>query len=200
MPNKEINQAREFLYHLMALFFVEDYAKNNANEIVQNLKVLCENSFDEDVSIAANKILDHITLNGVESIYDEYQELFLVPFGNYVNLSSSWYHEQREGGAMQILVKEVLAKTKIRKNEGSFLAPEDHYGFIFTLCSYLLKGQINGDIKEDLQKELFAKVINPYINNLYGSMIESNMPIYSQVGVILANLCNFDRAFLELQR
>ena len=96
------------------------------------------------------------------------------------------------------MLHDIIAKTKIRKDEKFFPAPEDHYGFIFTLSAYLLEQQINEEIKEDLQKELFKDVINLYCDELFYKLMASSSPIYSQVGVILANICNFERSYLEI--
>lgn len=200
MHNLEIDKARLFLYNLLSLLFVEEYSKNNTQQISQNLETLSNNAFDEDVKKAAIEILDYLNQNGNEQIYRQFQELFIVPFGDFVSLSSSWYHEQREGGYMQLKVRDILAKTKIRKDEKAFTAPEDHYGFIFTLCAYLIEQQISNEIKEDLQKELFKEVINPYCDELFYKLIASNNPIYAPVGIILANICNFERTYLEVQK
>ena len=199
MRNIEIDKARLFLYNLLSLLFVEEYTKNSVEKIVENLEILSNNAFDEDVSKASKEILEYLKNNGTDKLYVDYQDLFIVPFGEYISLNASWYHEQREGGYMQLKVRDILAKTKIRKDE-IFSAPEDHYGFIFTLSAYLIEQQINEEIKEDLQKELFKDVINLYCDELFYKLIGCSNPIYSQVGVILANICNFERAYLEVAK
>ncbi len=200
MHKLEINQARLFLYNILSFLFVEEYVKNSAQQLVNDLEILSNNSFDEDVAIAARNISEYLKSNGVDKLYLDYQELFIVPFGTFISLSASWYHEQREGGLMQLRVKDVLAKTKIRKDEKAFTAPEDHYGFIFTLSAYLIDQQMKNEIKEDLQKELFKSVVNPYCDELFYKLIASPSAIYSQVGVILANVCNFERAYLDIPK
>ena len=198
MHNVEIDKARVFLYNILSLLFVEEYVKNSGEKIVESLEILSNNAFDEDVSKACVDILEYIKNNGIDKLYVDYQDLFIVPFDEYISLNASWYHEQREGGYMQLKVRDVLAKTKIRKDEKFFTAPEDHYGFIFTLSAYLLEQQINEEIKEDLQKELFKDVINLYCDELFYKLMASSSPIYSKVGVILANICNFERSYLEI--
>ena len=200
MHKLEIDQARLFLYNILSFLFVEEYVKNSAQQLVNDLEILSNNSFDEDVAIAARNISEYLKSNGVDKLYLDYQELFIVPFGTFISLSASWYHEQREGGLMQLRVKDVLAKTKIRKDEKAFTAPEDHYGFIFTLSAYLIDQQMKNEIKEDLQKELFQSVVNPYCDELFYKLIASPSVIYSQVGVILANVCNFERAYLDIPK
>lgn len=200
MRSVEIDKARGFIYNLLSLFFVEEYTKNSRDDLKKYLEILSFDSFDENVSVASKNILDYINQNGYDKLYVDYQELFLVPFGEYIPLSSSWYHEQREGGLMQLKVKDVLAKTKIRRDEKFFKAPEDHYGFIFTLSSYLIEQQIKEAIKENLQKELFKDVINPYCDELFYKLIASSSKIYSNVGVILGNFCNFERVYLEVPK
>ncbi len=173
MHKLEIDKARLFLYNILSLLFVEEYVKNNAEQIISDLEILSNNSFDEDVSVAAKEIVFYLKENGFDKLYVDYQELFIVPFGEFVSLSASWYHEQREGGLMQLKVRDILAKTKIRKDEKSFMAPEDHYGFIFTLSAYLIEQQIKNEIKEDLQKELFKTVTNLYCDELFYKLIGS---------------------------
>ncbi len=200
MHNVNIDNARLFLYNILSLLFVEEYTKNQATTLVEKLKLLSENSFDDDVTDAANNILIFLQDNENDNFYKEYQQLFLVPFGDFVSLSASWYHEEREAGAMLLKVRDILAKTKIRKDENSFTAPEDHFGFIFTLATYLIEQNIKGELKEDLQKELFIAVINPYCDLIAYKLISSDTNIYSNVGTILGNFCNFERAYLEIAK
>ena len=124
MHNEEINKARLFLYNLLSQLFVEEYAKNNTEKIIEDLEVLSKNSFDEDVSFAAVEILGYLKQDGAKQLYIDFQELFIVPFGTYIPLSASWYHEQREGGFMQLKVRDILAQTKIRKDEKSYQTRE----------------------------------------------------------------------------
>lgn len=200
MHNVEIDKARGFLYNILSLLFVEENVKNNTPKIIECLEILSNNAFDDEVASASNDILEYLKQNGSEKLYVDYQDLFIVPFGEFIHLSASWYHEQREGGYMQIKVRDILAKTKIRKDENFFSAPEDHYGFIFTLSSYLIEQQINNEIKEDLQKELFKEVINPYCEELFYKLISSSSLVYSKVGLILGNICNLERAYLEVSK
>lgn len=200
MHNVEIDKARGFLYNILSLLFVEENVKNNTPKIIECLEILSNNAFDDEVAMASNDILEYLKQNGSEKLYVDYQDLFIVPFGEFIHLSASWYHEQREGGYMQIKVRDILAKTKIRKDEKFFRAPEDHYGFIFTLSSYLIEQQINNEIKEDLQKELFKEVINPYCEELFYKLISSPSLVYSKVGLIFGNICNLERAYLEVSK
>lgn len=200
MRNKEIDSGRLFLYNTLSLLFVEEHVKNRSEEIVENLKVLAQQDFDADVSAAVNDILVYLSTTDLSELYIHFQELFLVPFGENISLSASWYHEEREGGTMLVKVRDILAKTKIRKDENTFKAPEDNFGFIFTLCAYLIEEQLNKSIKEDLQKELFVEVVNPYVDNLFYKLLSSKSQIYASVGVILANIMAFDRAYLEIKK
>ena len=98
---------------------------------------------------------------------------------------------------MQLKVKDILAKTKIRRDESSFSAQEDHFGFIFTLSSYLLEQQINEEIKDDLQKELFLEILSPYCDKLFYKLMASQSEIYSNVGLILESFYGFEKGYLE---
>lgn len=200
MHSTNIDQARIFLYNILSLLLVEKHAKNSRTNIVESLELLSQNSFDADVTKAVESILEYLKTNASDSLYKEYQELFLVPFGKFVPLSASWYYEEREGGAMLVKVRDIMAKTKVRKDESNFKAPEDNYGFIFTLASHLIEQKAKGEIEEDLQKELFIAVINPYCDLVSNKLIASKTDIYSNVGTIMNNFCNFERTYLNVQR
>lgn len=198
MQNREINQARLFVYNLLSLLFVEEYAKTKQDDIIKNLEILSQNAFSQSVEEASKEILEIISKKGKEEIFRQYQDLFLIPFGEFIPLSISWYHEQREGGIMQLKVKDILGKTKIRRDENSFTAQEDHFGFTFTLSAYLLEKQIDEEIKEDLQKELFVEVLNGYLDKLSYKLMGTKSDIYFNVGIILENFYNFEKGYLEV--
>ena len=197
MQNIQINQARLFVYNLLSLFFIEEYTKTKEDEIIKNLEILSQNSFSDIVENASKEILKFLKENDKNIIFNHYQELFLIPFGKYIPLSVSWYHEEREGGIMQLKVKDILAKTKIRRDESFFSAQEDHFGFIFTLSAYLLEQQINEEIKDDLQKELFLEILSPYCDKLFYKLMASQSEIYSNIGLILESFYGFEKGYLE---
>ena len=200
MRNKEIDRARLFIYNLLSLLLVEHHVKNNLAQIKENLELLSLNSFNEDVSEAAKVILQNMQSSAHEALYVEYQELFLVPFSKYISLSASYYYEQREGGMMLLKVRDILAKTKIRKDEAAFSAPEDHFGFIFTLASYLIEQELQGELDASVQKELFEGVINPFCDEIAYRMMSSDSKFYSNVGAIFGNFCNFERVYLDVTK
>ncbi len=199
MHSKEIDAARLFIYNILSMLFVEEHVKNHKQELVENLKLLSSNAFDEEVAKLSNSLIELLNSYEKDELYIQYQELFLVPFGNSVSLSASWQYEEREAGIMLLKVREVLAKTKIRRDENTFTAQEDNFGFIFTLCAYLIEQQINSEIKENLQKELFKEVINPFINKFPFQLVASNSEIYSLVGTLLGIFFNFEKVYLELK-
>ncbi|OCL82109.1 TorD/DmsD family molecular chaperone [Arcobacter porcinus] len=197
MQNIEIDKARMFIYNLLSLMFVEEYSKTKVDEIISSLEVLSRNSFSPIVEEASLEIIKVIEEKGKEEVYKEYQELFLIPFGTFIPLSVSWYHEQREGGIMQLKVKDVLGKTKIRRDEKTFTAQEDHLGFIFTLSAYLIEKQIVGEIEENLQKELFDEVIKLHLDKFFFKLMGTSSPIYSKIALILESFYGFEKAYLE---
>lgn len=198
MHNEEINKARIFIYNVLALLFVEEHVKMKTPLIIENLKLLQENAFNQASAHAVGEIVLYLEKEEENTLYKIYQELFLVPFGQYVSLSSSLYHEQREAGIMLVRVRDVLAQTSIRRDEKTFKAPEDHYGFIFTLCAYLIEQNLTSPTQKDLHKELFDTVINPHIDQLVFSLIQSQNEIYAKVGVFLEAFIHFERSYLEI--
>jgi len=199
MDNKSINKSRAFLYNILALLFVEEHVKNDQIVLLEQLQQLAENPFDEEVGEVTKSIITLIKARSENDLYLEYERLFMIPFGDSISLSASWYHEEREYGAMLLTVKSILAKTKIRKNENIFKAPEDNFGFIFSLSSYLITEQNDGNIKEDLQIELFKRVIDPYFETLYTKLISSDTEIYSLVAVILGDFLSMERSYLDIK-
>ena len=200
MRNQEIDKARLFIYNLLSLLFVEKHVQSQSQEIKKSLEILSQNSFDEEVNDAAKAIIQNLENSSTDEIYVEYQELFLVPFSKYISLSASYYHEKREGGMMVLKVRELLAKTKIRKDENFFTAPEDHFGFIFTFGAYLIEQELQGELDASLQKELFETLINPFCDEIAYKMMSSYTKIYSNVGAILGNFCDFERAYLDIAK
>ena len=200
MHSKEIDKARVFIYNVFAMLFLEEEVKNNKDKTIEALKLLSQNPFDRDFNEEVQEIIKLLNSYEKDEFYVQYQELFLVPFGNSVSLSASWYHDEREAGLMLIKVRDILAKTKIRKDEKTFTAPEDNFGFIFTLCTYLLEQQVEGTIKENLQKELFKEVINPFVERFTYDLVSSGSEVYSHVGSLLNIFFNFERAYLELEK
>lgn len=114
-------------------------------------------------------------------------------------MSSSLYHEQREAGLMLVRVRDILAQTKIRRDENSFKAPEDHYGFIFTLSTYLIENNATQSTKKDLHQELFRNVIDPHIDQLILGLIDSKNEVYAKVGIFLEAFVNFERSYLAIK-
>ncbi|MDD2508873.1 MAG: molecular chaperone TorD family protein [Aliarcobacter skirrowii] len=199
MNNIDVDKARAFIYNLLSLLFVEEYAKTKEEEIKEALTILSQNSFSQIVENSSINILNYLNKNNKNILYEDYQSLFLVPFGEFVPLGISWYHEEREGGIMQLKVKDILAKTKIRRDESSFKAQEDHFGFVFTLSSYLIENQINKNIKENLQKELFDEVLGLYMDKLAYKLMATKSEIYSNVGLILESFFDFEKGYLGIK-
>lgn len=198
MDNKSINSARAFIYNILALLFIEEHVKKDRKILLNSLEQLAENPFDDEVGEITKQIIALIKDNSNNDLYEEYEKLFLIPFGNGISLSASWYHEEREYGSMLLTVKSILAKTTIRKDETLFKAPEDNFGFLFTLSSYLITEQNNGNIKDDLQKELFKRVINLHFEKLYAKLLASDTKIYSLIAVILGDFLSMERKYLNI--
>ncbi|MGB0989641.1 hypothetical protein CRV02_08465 [Arcobacter sp. CECT 8989] len=200
MHSKEIDKARQFIYNVLAMIFLEDQVKDNQAQILESLKLLSENPFDTDFAESVNSIIKELESYEKDEFYVQYQQLFLVPFGNSVSLSASWHYDEREAGLMLLKVRDILGKTKIRKDEKAFTAPEDNFGFIFTLCAYLIEQQVEGEIKENLQKELFKEVINPFVEKFSFQLVSSGSDVYSHVGSLLNIFFNFERSYLEVEK
>ncbi|MFX4243550.1 hypothetical protein ACOL22_12340, partial [Aliarcobacter butzleri] len=79
----EIDKARAFIYNLLSLLFVEEYTKTKQDEILKKLQILSENSFSQEVSDVSKELIDYLKVKSTNSIFNEYQDLFLIPFDEY---------------------------------------------------------------------------------------------------------------------
>lgn len=76
MHNEEINKARVFIYNVLSLLFVEEHVKTQTPMIVENLKLLQENSFSEEAAKAIFEVVSYLEKNEADALYKIYQELF----------------------------------------------------------------------------------------------------------------------------
>ncbi|EPZ3061616.1 molecular chaperone TorD family protein, partial [Campylobacter coli] len=94
----------------------------------------------------------------LQVFYKEYDELFLA-LKNTIPMTFSYIEEGFENSKALLNVRQILAKSTIRRNEKIFKEAEDSVGFCFILMSEFLKNK-----EDELAKALFEKVINQGID------------------------------------
>ena len=193
MELEAINQARGMLYGLCGLVFTENGVRDHKAPIVEGLEVVVQNPFDDTAAAAAQGLLS--VLKSDHDAAQEYTEIFITPFRRPTGITASFYHEQREAGRMLLLAREFVQKTAIRRDEKHFLAPEDHFGFLFGLMEHLL---LAGEA--DQARALFETLLNPFMDAFITSVeTHEAAEFYRYAASFLERLIAFDRSFLEIE-
>jgi TorA maturation chaperone TorD len=197
MHKEQIKQARTFLYDLFAMLFIEKNVQNDTAAILQKIDIARKSPFDEGFETALDALSTRLHESSNEALYQSYHDLFLIPFNTHIPLSSSRYDEGREAGTMLVKVREILANTKIRRDETRFSAPEDHFGFIFALCSTLLEKSSENEGYEKLFLRLFDETVEPVIDDFVVALRQCGDANYQNVALALEAFINFERSYLK---
>ena len=193
MKLEAIDQARGRLYGLCGLIFTENGVRDHQEAIKEALAVVVQNPFDDTAASAAEGMRS--LLRADHDAAQEYTEIFITPFRRPTGITASFYHEQREGGRMLLLAREFIQKTPLRRDEKRFLAPEDHFGFLFGLMEHLL---LEGESAQ--ARSLFESLLNPYMDAFITSAsAHEAAELYRYAASFLERLITFDRSFLEIE-
>jgi TorA maturation chaperone TorD len=197
MHKQQINQARIFLYDLFAMLFIEKHVQNDAEVIMQKIDIARQTPFDDGFESALSAVSKRLREGSQDMLYQSYHDLFLIPFDTHIPLSTSRYDEGREAGTMLVKVREILANTKIRRDESQFSAPEDHFGFIFALCSTLLEQSSQNEGYDKLFLRLFDNTVEPVIDDFIVALRRCGDANYQNVALALEAFINFERSYLK---
>lgn len=186
-----INQARAAIYGLLGLLFVEGAAEEKKERVKEGLNALIASPFDDEAALAAQELL--ALLESV-SPGEEYADIFLSPFSKPTGITASFYYEQREAGRTLARAREIVQQTCLRRDETKFLAPEDHFGFLFALMEHLI---LRGE--NDLEKATFEELINPFVNPFISALLNHpKTAFYQSAAVLLERFTGFERFYLEI--
>ncbi|EOH3459476.1 molecular chaperone TorD family protein, partial [Campylobacter coli] len=123
------------------------------------LEAMQEGLFDESLRTSFEILLRNLQdVQDLQAFYKEYDELFLA-LKNTIPMTFSYIEEGFENSKALLNVRQILAKSTIRRNEKIFKEAEDSVGFCFVLMSEFLKNK-----EDELAKALFEKVINQSID------------------------------------
>ncbi|MBK1972215.1 TorD/DmsD family molecular chaperone [Campylobacter sp. TTU_617] len=192
MDLAKLRLARSLYYQCFGELFVFSFSKQRLAFLNDCLKMMKETSFDENL-IDSFDILIENSKTKLNLFFDEYENLFLS-LKNSIPITFSYIEEGFENSRALICVREILIKSKIRRNEKFFKESEDHIGFCFFLMSEFLK------LEEDiLAKELFEKVINQSIDEFIILILENEeAKLYKEVAYILSAFIEFERSCFGL--
>lgn len=197
-----IYKARSLYYGLISHFFVFNTADNRFEKVQGVLEILKENPIDENSYEAAQNLLNFLSKEGVEGLSSEYDEIFHNPITANVPLNASHYDEGIQSGKKRLAVIQLLAKTKIRRNEKEFKDYEDTMGFIATFMHELLELMIEGQKSyECLHRALFTEIINDFADELIFCLYEhESAKAYKDVAVLFNSFLEFERMYFGVSK
>jgi TorA maturation chaperone TorD len=130
--------------------------------------------------------------NDKNTVLDEFEVLFNLPFGDFINSSVSFYHDEREFGAQTVATKEIMKDARYIK-ANFYSAGEDEFGYLCALSAKLLS-----DDKFELQKKLFFDVLLPYAGKFIDAILASKRAdFYKDAATLFALVLAFEKSYFE---
>ncbi|WP_169777495.1 molecular chaperone TorD family protein [Campylobacter mucosalis] len=191
-----ILNARKIYYLLFSRLFMFSNNKNRFSNVVEILDQINQAPLNIQSQEASQSLI--LKFQNLDLIAQEFDDIFHTP-PSPVRNTFSFYEEGYEAGRACARVRGLLAKTDIRRDESEFKENEDNVGFCFAFMFELISKALNGDEKADeLSKELFTTIINPYIDEFIeaiNSHKEANA--YIDINVLLKSFIEFERICYE---
>lgn len=184
-------QARAAIYTVLGSLYRNEGIAKDAATILSVLQAVSESPFAEGVDEYTKRMAKAL-MDDQEAVEREAHVLFNLPFGDFINSSMSYYHDERELGVQTILTKEIMHEAEYIKadyvSEG-----EDEAGIVLGLSARLLN---DGHI--ELQKKLFQEVIEPYIGGFIDAQFNSaRANFYQDCAAFLALFIAFEKSYFE---
>ena len=190
--NNELNMPRASIYSLLASLYVDKALRYDFQSVITVLEAISNEPFIDEIKQPAKKMLDAL-VSDKDAVLDEFEELFNLPFGEFINSSVSFYHDEREFGEQTIIAKEIMHDAGYVKAEG-FSLGEDDFGFLCSLSARLIKEE-----KSDLQKRVFHELLLPFIHGFLDAQLSSERAqFYKNAARFFALFIAFEKAFFEI--
>lgn len=196
MDLEKLRLARSLYYQCIGELFVFSFSKKRLSKLQECLKAMQECSFDESLKLNFDVLLRHLEIeNSPQAFFKEYDLLFLS-LKNSIPTTFSYIKEGFENSNPLLCVRQILAKSKIRRNEKFFKESEDNIGFCFLLMSEFLKQN-----EEGLAKELFEKVINENIDQFLADIFTNKKAnLYKEIANIAMAFIIFERFCFKVDK
>lgn len=201
--NKEaVNKARSLYYGFFSKMLVFTENKNRFDGLKEALDIMIANPMDENSAEALKEINEFVNFDNYEVLVSEYDDIFHNPESAVVRNTASFYDEGVESGKKRVVVKDFLAKTKIRRDEKHFKEPEDSVGFLVTFMHELIELIVSGEKSYDtLQHCLFTEVINEFIDEYIEALYEHEKSnAYKSLAVVLNAFIAFERLYFDVSK
>lgn len=199
--SKDVAAARRLYYALFSRLFVFDANADRFEGVSKMLALISTAPIDESSAAALMRLSANFDEKNPQNVIDEYDEIFHAPPKPLRN-SFSYYDEGYEIGAACVKIKQILARTDIRRDEKKFKENEDSVGFVMTLMSEFLTREAAGEAKYgELASEIFHEIINPFIDEFIDALFEHEAAdFYKDTAILLGNFIEFERMAYEAQK
>jgi len=202
MKKDEVNPARSLYYGFLSKMLVYSEESGRFDGLTEALEVMIANPLDANSAEALKEIHAFLEAGSYEALIEEYDAIFHDPESPIVRTTASYYDEGVESGRKRLVVKQFLAKTKIRRDEKHYKEPEDSIGFLVTFMHELIELILAGEHSYDtVQHCLFDEVINGFEDALIVDLYEHERAnAYRSLAVVMQAFLEFERLYFGVSK
>lgn len=194
MDVESLNSMRKGVYNLIKSFFWESPKK----EDIEAWRAFVANLYNDSINREFDKTIafmkEALDNSDVESIRNEYYELFENPFGEGLsNLNASFLLEGKNFGESLVEIRDFLEDLKVVKDT-DYKDTEDSILFMIDLMLYL----IDSGNCADIQQNFLKKFLTPSFERL-AVILQTNEKayFYATAGLFSRDYLDMDMKFLE---
>lgn len=191
----EMNRARAVFYTLFSALFTYGTPKRSYADLIAMLETIRSSDFDSEATKACESLLDLIR-SDENALEEEFENIFVLPFGSIVPITASIYFDQREAGEPLVKIKELLLLAKMIKDENNFSENEDHFGVIFGFAAKLLSDETTAN--NTIFYSLYRDLIAPFAPRFAQAILQNEKAvIYKHIAVLLERFLAFEEGYLS---
>ncbi len=194
MDVESLNSMRKGVYNLIKSFFWESPKKEN----IEAWRAFVANLYNDSINREFDKTIafmkEALDNSDVESIRNEYYELFENPFGEGLsNLNASFLLEGKNFGESLVEIRDFLEDLKVVKDT-DYKDTEDSILFMIDLMLYLIDSGNCADIQQNFMKRFLI----PSFERL-AEILQTNEKayFYAAVGLFSRDYLYMDMKFLK---
>lgn len=183
--------ARATLYATLSSLYLNNGVRKDFDSLVTVLEMVAAEPFIDDAKEVAEAMLATLK-SDKEGVLYEFEVLFNLPFGDFINSSASYYYDEREFGEQTILAKEIMNEAGYIKADFVSLG-EDDFGLLCAVSSRLLR-----DNHKALQQRLFSELLLPTVKGFIDAQLNSQRAeFYKEAAKLFALFVAFEKAYFE---
>jgi len=191
MSELDLTAPRAALYGLLASLYVDKAMGNDYEAVLKTLESISAEPFIDEVKEPVDAMLSALK-NDKEAVMYEFELLFNLPFGDFINSSVSFYHDEREFGEQTIAAKEIMHEAGLIKAD-FFTQGEDDFGLLCALSAKLLK-----EGKLELQSRVFKELLIPFVGGFIDAQLRSpRAEFYKEAAKFFALFMAFEKSYFE---